>query len=125
MREARRIDLPQAGYWLVRLVKSGPLVPATITRHQTLFDPDHPAVLMERSPHLSARIGFDYVSVSEVWERRGTAISKAEYEHQLRLAHWARHYAPGDPRANPREPVTAETLRAMPSIKPPPQRRIT
>ena len=105
MREQRDISAPREGFWLVRLRKDGPLVPATITRHQTLFDPAHPTVLMERSPHLSARIGFDYVPISDVWERRGTVITKAEYDYQMRLAAWARVHAPSDPRAKPRAPI--------------------
>lgn len=80
MQPRRRIDDPQVGFWMVRLVKGGREVPACIQYESTTSEPGNPENLMERSPMLTARINGEIVDTGEVWERRGREISKAEYD---------------------------------------------
>jgi hypothetical protein len=106
----RVIDRPEPGYWLVRLIKDGPWVPAAIVRVQTMHEPGEPDNLMERSPFLAAEIAGDTVAVDEVWQRRGQPITADEYVQRVAQIKWARQHAPHDPIANPREridPLTA------------------
>lgn len=82
MSEARVIGQPQPGYWLVRLVRGGPPVPAAIMRVQTTSDPET-GEAMERSPFLAAFIAGEPADLDAVWHRRGTPIDRAEYERRL------------------------------------------
>lgn len=118
--EPRIAGQHRAGYWMIRRVKDGPEVPAMIQIVHTRFEPAEPSNIMpERSPFWIARIGFDYVPIDHVWLRKGRTITKDEYEYQMKLAAWARAHAPADPRAKPRESVTAETLRSLDNVMPP------
>jgi hypothetical protein len=106
---ARRIDRPEAGHWLVRLVKGGPMVPARIIRAQTTQDPitGEP---MDRPAHWHAEIGGDVVAVDAVWHRRGQPISEAEYRYRLAEMAWAKDHAPAEPIASPRARVDFSTM---------------
>lgn len=101
----RRIDRPEPGHWLVRLVRGGPLVPARIFWAQTTHEPGNPENLMERSPFLAAEVGGDVVEVDSVWHRRGTPITEAEYRYRLAEMQWATEHAPAEAIAKPRQPV--------------------
>lgn len=105
MDERRDISRPQEGYWLVRLVKKGPLVPAAIIREHTTAEPGNPTNKMERSPTLAAYIAGNPCDIDKVWLRRGAPISEAEYKYQVADGEWARSYAPNDPKAEPNKPI--------------------
>lgn len=108
--EPRPIDRPAPGFWLMRQVKRGPLVPAAIMLVQTAAEPGEPGNLMERSPFLAAFIAGEPVDIAEIWEHRGTEISADEYEFQLRVVKWAQEHSPDDPLANPKRPVDISKL---------------
>ena len=109
-RTPRRIDKPEPGFWLMRLRKGAPEVPAAIKLIHTRYEPALPTNLMERSPFLAAFIRGEAVSLSDVWERRGRPITEAEYEYQLRLSGWAKTTTERTPLAQPRETVDLGSL---------------
>lgn len=109
MSAPRRIDRPEPGFWLVRLVRNGPPVPAAIMWVQTTHDPvtGEP---MDRSRFLAAYIDGKPTSLDDVWLRRGTPIDQREYEFRVADAEWVRQNAPNEPAANPTRrinPITA------------------
>lgn len=100
MSAPRIIGRPEPGYWLIRLVRNGPPVPAAIMWAQTTHDPvtGEP---MDRSRFLVAVIGGKPAGLEDVWHRRGRPIDEAEYRFRLADAAWAREHAPSDAHANP------------------------
>jgi hypothetical protein len=115
--QIRILGRPEPGYFVVRLVKRGPLVPCLIWRPCPWVNPeplqDTPAVeqwcmAAERSRPLRARIGQQEASVAEVWER-GRRVSAQEYALRLEKTDWAARYAPHEPEANPAERVDMAT----------------
>jgi hypothetical protein len=67
-------------------------------------EPGEPENKLER-PFLDAEINAERVPPSWVWERRGRAITEADYRYLIALGKWAREHAPHEPAANPREAV--------------------
>jgi hypothetical protein len=110
MNQPRRIDRPEPGFWMMRLVKGGPEVPAAILRVQTTHEPGEPSNQMDRSPFLVALINGEPVDLATVWERRGRPVTRAEYEFQLADGDWHRAYAPDHPKANPTKPIDTLTV---------------
>lgn len=101
----RAIAQPKTGYWLMRAVKKGPEVPASIQWETTTHEPGNPDNLMERSPILTARINGDLVSWDRVWNWNKREIPKAEHDYRMALAAWASAHDPRAPAANPRKPI--------------------
>ena len=100
---ARRIDRPEPGHWIVRLVRGGPAVPARIFWAQTTHEPGNPENVMERSRFLAAEIGGEVAEVDDVWLRRGTPITEAEYRYRVAEMQWAKEHAPNEAVAKPRQ----------------------
>lgn len=92
---------PKPGYWLIRLGKQTPLVPCCIRAEPLQAGADATNVVNG----LTARILDDVVPMHQVWERRGIPITQAEYEFQIADYRHAAEHRPGDPKANPRQPV--------------------
>lgn len=105
MREQRRIDRPEVGFWLVRLVRGGPEVGACILRLQTVHEPGRPDNRMERSPFLAAFINGVPVDMEAVWLRRGRPITEAEHRYRVALTDWTIQNAPYEPAARPTEAI--------------------
>lgn len=103
---------PELGYWLIRLVKNGPLMPACIVWHETLFEPDYPENRMDgtRPRFLSAMIADEVVSLDRVWLTKGEEITEAEYKWRCADRAWALEYASDEAIANPRKPVDRATI---------------
>lgn len=101
----RAIAPPKIGYWLMRMVKKGPEVPASIQWEQTTNEPGNPDNVMERSPILTARINGELVAWDRVWDWAKREIDENEYRFRLADAAWARAHAPHEAIANPRKPV--------------------
>lgn len=112
-RTPRRLGHPEPGFWMIRLAKNGPEVPAAVKRLQTTYEPGNPTNLMERSPFIAAFIRGEVVAPARVWETRGRSISELEYEYQLRLARWANVTDEITPLA---EPTKAVDLNAIPPL---------
>jgi hypothetical protein len=106
----RRIDKPEPGYWLVKAVKRGPLIPAAILWLDTRSEPGNPDNLMERSPHLCGFLAGEPVSPWSIWERRGIPIDEARYRFEVADGAWAKEHAPQEPKANPRQPIDLTAL---------------
>ena len=106
----RVINRPQPGYWMLRLVAGGPEVPAMIERRPT--EPGNPDNVLDRSPLslLHAEIDGAPASVDAVWERRGRAIDRAEYDYQIAIGRHAKTYLPKHPRAEPRSRIDLLTV---------------
>ena len=96
---ARRMDKPEPGYWLVRLVKNGPLVPVAIIRFETRYEPDS----------LAAFIAGQRVELHEVWHRNGQPITKEDYEFRVVDQAWAKQWAPQEAQAEPEKPIDLMT----------------
>ena len=98
---------PEPGYWMIRLVKNGPLVPACIRWVQTGAEPGEPENVMERSPFLAAFIDEKPVDIDRVWNWKGSgrAIAATEYSYRCADAAWAREHAPTEPAANPKKQI--------------------
>lgn len=108
--EPRILNQPKPGFWLMKLRKGAPEVPAAIMWVHTTHEPGNPDNLMERSPFLAAFIAGEPVSLNRVWESRGRPISETEYRYLLADLEWVRQYAPTDPKANPRQKVDLSTM---------------
>lgn len=108
--EARVIGQPQEGYWLVRLVKGGPRVPACIRKIETKAEPGEPANRMERSSFLAAFINGEPVAIDRVWEVRGEPITRQEHDWRVAITDWSMVHAPTTPEANPTEPIDLSKL---------------
>jgi hypothetical protein len=101
----RQIDTPEVGYWLMKAVKHGPLVPARIFWCD--HEPGVPDNILDRGgPFLAAEIAGAWVEVDRVWHSRGKAIDEKEYAFRLAEIDWSKKYAPSEPLANPRQAVS-------------------
>jgi hypothetical protein len=105
MNEGRPIDAPQPGFWMIRLVKGGPEVPARIFRYVTTHEPGNPDNAMERSPSLVAEIAGEPTELDDVWLRSGRAIDEAEYRFQVADHAHAREWRPRDAKSQPRRAI--------------------
>ena len=108
---ARQVDRPQPGWFKLRLVRKGPIVPAEIT-HGPTADPETGRPL-DRSWYYAAAINGEpdpapSPSPSDrvlfVWTS-GWPISPTDYVRLLADRRWAAQYAPRSPEAKPRAPV--------------------
>lgn len=103
----RDITKPAPGFWMIRLVKGGPEVPACIAYEATTHEPGDASNAMERPAHLTAYIAGDPVDPSAVWETRGREIAELEYRFQLADLQWRKQHEPS--KANPRTPINLKT----------------
>lgn len=107
----RVISSPEPGFFVLRLVKGGPLVPAVIWRPCPVeVDPFEGIIQpLDRYPHLQARILDRDVHPETVWAA-GRAVPRAEWQYLVARAEWARMWAPRDPLANPKQPMAIEKM---------------
>ena len=103
--EPRAMQRPETGYWLIRLRRGAPEVPACIRYERTTYEPGLPDNRMDRSPILTARINGDIVPWERVWLTRGRAIDRAEYDYRVAVTEWAIENAPDDPAADATRPI--------------------
>lgn len=102
---ARSMLSPEPGYWLIRLRRGAPDVPACIQWEQTLHEPGRPSNRMERSPVLTGRINGEIVPWERIWFTRGRPINQAEYDYRVALTEWAMANAPDEPAADATKPI--------------------
>lgn len=110
--EARPMHQPKPGFYLLRTVKGGPLVPARITYEPTR-DPETGEPL-DRSWYWRAEIAgkqladpaidFLEAKVDQVWWR-GKPIGLAEFRYRMDSLAWARQHDEHAPEARPYEPI--------------------
>lgn len=101
----RHASQPEPGYWLVRLVKGGPRVPAAIRIVHTTREPGEESNRMDRSPFIAAFIAGDPVSIDDVWHRRGEPITEADYNFRVADVRWAQQHASDEPQTQPRKKI--------------------
>lgn len=77
------VDRPECGYWLLRVVKGGPEVPACIRWETECIDPTDPTNLMDRPPVLVGEINGQVCDPIQVWHRNGREIDEAEYRGRV------------------------------------------
>lgn len=94
----RGANAPQPGYYMTRLVKGGPWVPARIWE-----EPEVDIVTQELTGAMVQRctIGTRPEDPLHAWGRlQSNPIKHARYEHMMAVAGWARQHAPAEPEAN-------------------------
>lgn len=94
-------DAPRPGWWMVRMVRGGPEIPAAIVVVQTTHEPGDPENVMDRSPMLVGYLAGEQVSPARIPWQYGRQIDRAEYEHQVSLLRWAQDHEPDHPIAQP------------------------
>ena len=95
---SRVVDQPEPGFFLIRLCKGGPKIPARITRDFSLWS----ASIMGASCGASHEDPLKAAGISRIWSY-GEMIDLAEY--QSRLAR--------PPQVDPKMPVDLSSLPAL------------
>ena len=119
--QGRRVDLPQTGYFEVKMVKGGVGVAARLWRpcQCTIHGPDVHDWLdtCDRYPRMVGDInGRERDRESAVWWvwLGGRMIDRKMYDYLLADAEWCRLHAPDEPRGKPWRP--ADINRSAPAI---------
>lgn len=108
---------PEPGFYRLRLVKKGPMVPCRI-RHEPPRDPET-GEFLDRSWYWHGDMaGQDDPDPSpeptqrvwRIWLSNHKPIEEAEYNFLVAEIVWAKQYAPEEPNANPRSPVKLKTV---------------
>ena len=120
-RSMRVLIRPNPGFYVMRLLRGGPLIPALIYRRCPMVVPQ-PSALggphpddwcrpLDRSPQYRAQIDGKLVTVDRVWTARSLrSISPAEYQFRMgTLRQWAQVH-PVMPEARPRGRVNLAAL---------------
>lgn len=97
--DRRVIQRPQPGWWMVKLVRRGPFVPARIW-----LDGDA----------LRAEVIDEPVDPLEIWHRRGVAITESEFRFRVEEILWFREHRPNHPACHPRQAVDLLNLEWKP-----------
>lgn len=95
----RRVDVPEPGFFLLRLVKGGVQVAARIIHDESGWSAE---INGERGP--AAADPFEAPGLSKIWTF-GLRVDEAEYRYRLDVAQWARAHQPTHPAADPTRPV--------------------
>lgn len=96
----RAINQPEPGYFLMRLIKGGPHVPAQICRN----DSGVWWAVVNGQGHAAHTDPALAPLVFTIWHS-GQEIDRATYEHRLKLKEWAEKHHPDHPAAKPREKI--------------------
>ena len=107
MSDARPLSMPAEGHWLIRLVRNGPPVAASIRWVETTVEPGVPENDMAgtRSRFMAAFINGEPVDIDRVWLVRGHAIDEAEYNFRIADFEHACQWRPDDPVAEPTKKI--------------------
>ena len=106
------MDEPQPGFFLIRMMRRGPEVPARIWWSTGTDEEGHP---LDRPLRLSAEIIDREVDPLEVWHRKRVPIPEQEFRYRRDLIRWARVHRPDMPECHPYRPV--DMLRLPPLVK--------
>lgn len=104
MLQSRVIDQPQPGFFLLRLVRKGPWVPAAICHDS---DGWHAVINGERGD--SHADPAHAPGVFRIWHG-GRVCTEAEYHHRLHVRAWAEQHMPQHPAAQPRAAIDLQSL---------------
>lgn len=107
MPDPRRVDTPSAGFFAIRLVKGGALVPAAIVQ-----DAEGWHVVINGERHPPDADPWHAFGMSKVWHY-GREIDEAEYRFMLARAAHAREHDPTHPTANPEQPISLADMKPI------------
>lgn len=102
---SRRVDLPEQGFFRIRLVRGGPWVGAEIRCESGIWTgliDGQPGETSDADPAAAQH-------VFRIWHS-GEIIPEHEHAFLLSRAAWARLHAPDDPAANPNQPIRLDSL---------------
>lgn len=105
--KARAVAEPQPGFFLIRLVRKGPQVPARICHENGVW-----WAIVDSQTFPSASDPAAAPRVFPIWHG-GEEITEAEYQHRLALKRWAQAHQPDHPAANPGRPIDLTTQRSI------------
>lgn len=115
----RRIDIPEPGYFLVRLANGAMPMPARIYRPCPLETEPETWQWIDRYSPLQAEIAGEPVPVERIWPMSPsmpgkTMIERArEYSYRMAVKAWAEQHDPTAPEANPRQAIDHLTTRVV------------
>ena len=105
---------PRVGFYLVRLVKDGPQMPAVIFRPCPIEPDPETFQWIDRRAPLQAAIAGEEVPMGRVWPHCARwPITHAEFVYRTKVIEWAETYAPSAPEARPREAVDLNRLESI------------
>lgn len=118
---ARTLGRPELGFYTMRLVKGGPIVPAVIYQPCPFLmpgdgvDPDDWFTPQDRSwcYQRLGRIADDPADADLIWERSRARIGAEEYRHLMAVRDWAVKHRPDMPEAEPRKQVRLAEMRPL------------
>jgi hypothetical protein len=102
------VDQPECGFYLVKLIARGPLVPARIF-WSAGCDPETGEDL-DRPSQLCAEVAGEVCEIWEVWHGRRQPTTEADYQFRLDTIRWARAHKPEMPECYPRKPINHADL---------------
>ncbi len=100
----RRVDQPAPGFFLLRLVRGGPHVPAAI-----MFDGLQWQAVINGEPREAHADPAFAPDVFRIWHG-GRTCTETEYRYRLQLQAWAAKHAPAHPAARPRDRIDLPNL---------------
>ena len=103
----RRVDVPEVGFFSMRLVRLGPYVAARIEHSPAGWRATIDGQTFEPNPDPAYAKG-----VFQIWHG-GKRIREAEYRHMLHVRDWAKREAPRHPAANPRRRINIKNDDAL------------
>jgi hypothetical protein len=95
----RRVDVPEAGFFSMRLVRLGPYVAARIVHGPAGWQAIIDGQTFDPHPDPAYAKG-----VFQIWHG-GRRIRESEYRHMLHVREWAKRESPRHPAANPRRAI--------------------
>jgi hypothetical protein len=101
----RQIDKPEPGFFKMRLVSKGPLVPARIHRVDDAWAAEINGIAQvpgHTEPERAA-------GVMQIWQS-AERIDEAEYDYLLKLSWWAKEHDPAHPLASPTQPINVNRM---------------
>lgn len=105
--EPRRVDVPEPGFFAIRLVKGGPKVAATIERDAAgVWSTTIDGVRQSGAAHTDPALAE---GVFRIWHY-GERITEAEHRYLIDFAAYVRVHVPDAPEANPTQPIVIGRL---------------
>lgn len=95
----RRVDMPEPGYYLTRLIRNGPPVGAQIVQHED----GQWSVMRDGVWEGPSHNPWSLPLMHTVFIAKRTTAEDVQYRIGMRK--WAELYAPTHPAANPRKPI--------------------
>lgn len=102
------VDRPEPGFWLIRLVKRGPYVPARIYWSEGI-DPDT-GESIDRPRLLCGEVAGEPCDPFDIWLTRRKPIDEKDFRFRTDEIRWLRQNKPDTPQCHPRRPIDFTNL---------------